>query len=424
TAWPGYDESRRRGYFSISENDPNDPTDDVLAFTVITPKNGSQSPYFGQTVMLIDKDRAETTIADGGPGLTWPAPKTEPQRAQWFQAYMAAYPNQLEFDDGNPVSNGTGTSRAAEIVYFLRNGNLYRRVLLLRDPYNQDGETLVPVEVKGEYRSATGVSGFFGEDFSYSGFHKFAGGSQAALWIHSVDESLKNLSDSKIVSDINVPASLGIPHLRFGYSPSNGSLPREYIGSGSSRKFIGRWLHRETADKNFLYPGRIKTPIDNNDPHKRNDLTDSNNDGVVDQYSSNTTRRGEDILMTNVHEFDIKVWDAELQKFVDLGHTQSGTSGKRGHYHRQNNRDSGVRNGTNWDWNRYDTWHPFRHPTSNWDLGKPPYRPTVDNKSTQLGDSANEIPLRAIQITIRFYDVSTARMRQLTIVHSLIGKPE
>jgi hypothetical protein len=61
--------------------------------------------------------------------------------------------------------------------------------------------------------------------------------------------------------------------------------------------------------------------------------------------------------------------------------------------------------------NRYDTWHP--NPL----MPAPPYRPE-DTSTTP----ATPIPLRAIQISIRFYDPGGDTMRDLTFTYSLISQ--
>ncbi|GAB4144963.1 MAG: hypothetical protein Tsb009_16920 [Planctomycetaceae bacterium] len=369
----GYNPGLRRGYFTISENDPNNEADDVLAFTVQIPDDGSQTPYLGRATLL--------------------------------GASIAASLNQPDFDDGNPNTNSTGASRAAEVVYFLRNGNLYRRQLLIRDVYNDPVNT----PSNPQPQLLTGIyAGEFWKDFSYSAYYRAAAAPNNGPKFHGISNALANSNPdtANMDSDYNLPRSLGIPYFRYGYSPNRlastmplvrNPLPREYIGSGATRQFIGRFLMRETSDANFLYPGRITS----GDPHVRTDLTDSNGDQIVDQYAASTSRRGEDLLMTNVHAFDVKVWDHTLGQFVDLGHSGGGI------YNAASRHPSRVGN----DWNRYDTWHPF--PSVH--LGQPPFKPG----STVLG-SNGEVALRAIQITIRFYDVATDRMRQVTIQHSLV----
>jgi hypothetical protein len=88
-------------------------------------------------------------------------------------------------------------------------------------------------------------------------------------------------------------------------------------------------------------------------------------DGVVNQYRGGP-RRAEDILMSNVHSFDIKVWDEQAFQFVDIGH--AGTTG----YYRFTNRTNPVYGPGGAANNRvFDTWHPAI-PANN----PPPFRPT------------------------------------------------
>ncbi|MFG0334115.1 MAG: type II secretion system protein J, partial [Maioricimonas sp. JB049] len=91
----------QRGYFYYSENDPDLP-DDVLQFTIDVMQNNARGD-----VVLTGRTGA-------------------------VMSPVTSHLNQPEMDDG--VDNGVGTSRAAEVCYFLRDGNLYRRVQLIREP--------------------------------------------------------------------------------------------------------------------------------------------------------------------------------------------------------------------------------------------------------------------------------------------------
>lgn len=375
----------RRGYFSISENDPGNGTDDVLAFTVVTPSG--QMPYSGRTVVL----RAAGDMTDAG-------------------TYLRANVNQPEFDDGNISRNGVGSSRAIEVAYFMRHGRLYRRRLLIREPYDDEGTGAQPDEITGDYsvNVTAGGSGLFWRDFDYSAYHK-SNGTNTGVKFHSIADSLRNANPpAKIDDDFGFPRfSLGIPPLRFGYSLNRPAsvqlLPREY-DSSTPPKWIGRFLIHETAHSRFGYPG-----VGSNDPHIQN-ITASN--GVVPAYNS-TFRRSEDVIMENVHEFDVKVWDDPIQKFVDLGHSETdGNGNPAGFYHRSKN----MRSTTDTTWNRFDTWHPFKRGDGENPLGNPPFKAGGTNAGL---DTPEERPLRAIQITIRFYDVPTKKMRQVTIVETL-----
>ncbi|MFQ5734766.1 MAG: PilW family protein [Planctomycetaceae bacterium] len=400
----------RRGYVNISENDPADSTDDVLALTVRIPANNSQRYYLGRSRVL------------------------KPPTSRLSDAlYLTRNPNHPENDDGvmtqvgatlQAVPDNSSISRAAEVVYFLRHGNLYRRVLLIRDPYVGAAQ---PPELSGNavYPLDGSNSISFWRDFSFAVYYKppglRPGQTDSGPRFHALSTSLVNDGPNPVGlldSDTLWPRSLGIPHLRFGHSIAGGPLPREYVGVGANRAFIGRFLSRETSDPNFGYPGNTAS----GDPHTRA-LTYNPINGLVNEYATSTANRGEDMLMSNVHEFDVKVWDSRLSRFVDLGHNlPRNARNEFGDYHRSRNRswDNTAATPTlDFNWNRFDTWHPYQRvdpagvaaPKS---LGAPPYKP-----GSQILGGIDEKPLRAIQIRIRFFDVSTNQMRQVTLVEHL-----
>ena len=388
--------AERSGYFSVSENNPNDGTDDVLAFTTKT----SGQPYQGRATFLFNRSRVDPRTG---------SPYTDDPTG-WAR-YLQDHPNQPEFDDGNIEPRQIGSSTHAEVVYFMRHGRLIRRTLLIRHPYDDQGAGAHPGDIPaGNYNplhAHNGSTGPFWRDFDYSAYNKPSGASPG-LKFHRTSDSLRNANPPSVIdSDFGFPRfSLGIPALRFGYSLSYSPvLPREY-DSSSPRKFIGRFLVRETSHSAFGYPGTSA-----GDPHTAS-FTMTN--GLVTAYSSGApSRNHEDVIMENVHEFDVKVWDDTLKSFVDLGNSGPPS----GQYHRSKNlRSASVRSGAGpWDWNRFDTWHPYRPSTGN-PLGNPPYK--AGGTSAAIG-SSQESPLRAIQVRIRFYDVPTKKMRQLTIQEAL-----
>ena len=421
----GYNSTRRSGYFTISENNPDIQTDDVLQFTMRIPKDSKLRPFQGRSLVLFDP-----TAIDPHTGMPFPNNPTG------WQHYMEDHPNQPEFDNGVENSaEGATASSVAEVSYFLRNGKLYRRVLLVREPYNDQGtgsaqpDALQHDYIRARSPRATGTDPIpFWRDFDDSAYYKPNTTGMQADWgikLHSAGTSMINEGPnpvSSVDSDFGFPRSLGIPQLRFGQSlRMPDARPREFDTAGN---FIGRFLTEETSHQQFGYPGTTTT---GGDPHTRA-LTLNTATGKIGAYSTGTpVRRDEDVLMTNVHEFDVKVWDAAIGQFVDLGHTIAG-----GNYNRANNtRDpnlataigSGMTPGTNdYRWNRFDTWHPF-DPTL-------PNPATATNASTPIGlapympgsrvlGSSGERPLRAIQIRVRFYDVPTNKMRQITIVEYL-----
>jgi hypothetical protein len=442
------EDERRRGYFSVSENDPDDPTDDVLQLTIdnndpiSNPINPDQPPLFGAATLLRDPDDAS---GDTDPDYLW------------------NHPDQAEFDDGQAeeaalgvltaVINGTGTSTAAEVSYFLRNHNLYRRVLLIREPYSTllkptmpDAVYAVPDGNPAQTVAPLGT-GEFWRDFDFSAYYE--PGTTGLRSIFHDQGSLNNDSAAAGNANLqNLPESLGVPFLRFGNSINSGpgAQPREFIDMALETGFIGRFTMQETSNCRFDYPGRdgysydILDPCDGvGDPFDPNTVLALGTDGVVTEYGDESNRVSEDILLTDVHEFDIKVWDeaktdnAFAPQFLDLGHGLGG--------------DYGTADPLSTYGRRFDTWHPHADmndgdPVDDDDPGLPPYRPVLtgalspDGVPGVVGDddgingpedpgeegylgSDDEIPLRAIQIRIRFFDPPSGRMRQLTIVQSL-----
>lgn len=293
---------KRQGYFYISENNPNSQIDDVLQFTVvstITDRNKDETPYYGQAKNLGSFN----------------------------------FPNQPDADDAQLVANNTGLSTIAEIVYFVRNGNLYRRQLLVREPLaaagsnpqptnatftNPNGKDVFDPDAGLSWYSATGP---FWNDFDYSAYYFFrtSTGNSFAQFLGS--DSLDNSSASAAA------LALGNPQFRFGFSPPilGGGLsgrPKEYSDNSSAGIFIGRYTLQECSDPDFSYPQHTTT--NGNIPTNPSlTLTLDPNDLTVtgpDDFTSGP-RRGEDLLLPNVHSFDVQVWDATASggSFVNIG---------------------------------------------------------------------------------------------------------
>lgn len=320
------DFNNRRGYFYISENDIYNDADDVLQFTVDYGEGGGL--FFGNVFPLGDPTQ------------------------------MDANQNQPEWDDGQDT-NRIATSTAAEVSYFVRNGNLYRRVLLVWSPLDEtkdrqpNDEALMMAQptdeffhpmyagaltYPGDYNSGNGFSPdavTFWNDFDYSAHFDAVGG---GVLFHESTDSLKN-------DGTGVFASLGIPTNRFGHDHATGQ-PHEFFddpgadltfGTGgddvADSLFFGRFTHEETSNGNFQYPAQLPAfnggnPMDQAATVERLTLSGSVAVGVgaddvlgtMDDVSlAGGTRRAEDVLLTNVHSFDVKIWDDGAGDFVDVG---------------------------------------------------------------------------------------------------------
>jgi prepilin-type N-terminal cleavage/methylation domain-containing protein len=262
------------------------------------------------------------------------------------------------------TTNNTGASQYAEVCYFLRHGNLYRRVLLVREPYNaagstQPGATGLPI-INGAYAAAPpfagipAINGAFWADFDYSArFDTTIGGPRF------FDST--SLNNAFGAAYLNNTFPLGRPDNRFGHDQTNGTAtqtdttttlgtaaawpvagqtgngaPREYDSNGI---FLGRYTDEETSNQAFEFPGAIPTP---GSPMAQGTIptTIDTTTGGVTQYTVTPvgTRRGEDILLTNVISFDVKIWDPHYSEsagndvnrngvidsgpaFADIGHS-------------------------------------------------------------------------------------------------------
>ena len=309
----------RRGYFYISENDVGNDLDDVLQFTVdaeITRDNRDKTPYYGLATLI---------TGDEGSGS---------KELDFLQNA-----NQPEADDGSIQIDSTGSSTVAEVSYFVRNRNLYRRVLLVRRPLSVAGSDPNPTDAagtrmfnhedNGNARTSMSATYPITEDcrigiaetdtsfwaaWDYSAYYSSSNGAQ----FHQFSDSLVPV----LFTDFPAARTLCNPRARFGHDQANG-LPREYLDPDANSPqfmFLGRFTHEETSHRHFNWPqglcrGDTGGVNNNGNPMDfasadgtRPDLNDVDNDGVVDEFA-NGPRRAEDLLMTNVHAFDVKVWD-------------------------------------------------------------------------------------------------------------------
>lgn len=308
---PEADGPLRQGYLYISENDPASETDDFLQLTVsanVITKQKDFEPFTGKATLV------------GSQGLADPTDQGQRNRLLYDE------PNQPEADDGRTtLEDGTATSSAAEIAYFLRNGNLYRRVLLIREPLPSVGAADAQPRFKAnnntlwdafDYTTSPdpGVppsypaTGNFWNDFDFSAFPQPCSGDSTLYYarFHGIDD-LNNAST-------NTQFPFGRPNWRFGHNTTTGRSREWNAASSAATFYVGRLTHEETSRSNINYPHGVNSGIN---PMSAT-YADADNDGVVDPPISGP-RRGEDLLLPNVHAFDIKVWDDGANRFVDIG---------------------------------------------------------------------------------------------------------
>ncbi len=401
--------NNRQGYFYLSTNDRFDGSDTVLQFTVnsrIIVQNEDESPYYGKGTLLLPDD-------SGAPGD--------------LIGYLVGNPNQPEADDERVEPNGTTDAPAAEVAYFLRGGNLYRRVLLIREPlelasqtltvqpesngtppvnfFNHDGDVTTP-----QYYTLAFPSGGaadtdrpnFWSDFDHAAIATFdfmTGDQASAATFHGL-ASLNNENLGSVLS-------LGKPQNRFGHNTDPAGvygLSREFTlppGGATPTEFIGRFTHEETSfvdpddgDLRFGYPQELAAYVDtggNNVSAHPMDVVNApmslNDRGAIAEFTNATTgiggaRRSEELLLGNVHEFRVEIWDDRLQKFVDPSHAESSTAGEEGDYHEDRKLNTAYGpNGAATANAVFDTWHPGMSSAGEPDVvgsnGQPPFRAMV-----------------------------------------------
>ena len=210
TGAPESNIGKRQGFLYYSENNPFNDLDDVLHFTVmstLTIRNKDTSPYYGRAQYL-----PRPSNVPNPPPYIYNAADTQEQ--------FFGYNNQPDADDAQLNPNNTGLSTVAEVVYFVRNGNLYRRQLLIREPLavvgsnkseptDNNGQPIfnsTTAEVQYPVSFAAPNSTTFWTDFDYSAVFSSSG----AKFLGS------NYLDNSTVLSINAIAN---PANRFGFSP-------------------------------------------------------------------------------------------------------------------------------------------------------------------------------------------------------------
>ena len=436
--------SDRQGYLYISLNDPENATDNLLQFTVrstIVDENSDDTEYFGKSTGLVQRN----------PVIAVPASQNVLRNRQ-----------QPEHDDGDLSNNFTASSSAAEIAYFMRGGRLYRRVVLIREPliasgtnsaqprntwddstgggpiatpneylrHNADPNTAPTVQTfNGQYLKYDPASGAVNSDdywldFDHAAYQTFAPGTSLADGAEMVGVSLLDNSGSGPALGLRFGDSF--PRcMRFGFDQATG-ISREFSHTSPSTPgylFLGRYTLEEMSHPRFNFPQN--PAIDSGGTVIGNPMSYANfpaavdagafPNGVVDEFEGGG-RRGQDLLLSNVHEFEIDIWDDSLGAFVALGHQRFWSEDRNnnltldpgedinrngsidsfpGDYHRfRNNQllaglvdvpgDSTAWNAgqfSRWTGRIFDTWHPASD---------------IDGSTTTVPDDPAPAPYRAM----------------------------
>ncbi len=302
---------KREGYFYINCNSAGDGTDDVLQFTVkstVSQRNSDESPYFGAAAQL-------------------------PNAAAGIANFLQNA-NQPDRDDGQVTPNGAASSQAAEVSYFLRGRRLYRRVMLIRDPPKTPGvdsaqPTRTTPTTVDYFDPAAGLyTGNFWGQFDFTAYRTPTVLNTVAgipICARFVGMDFLNNDSPPAFAGLPYCYSLGQTWNRFGHnyeittnSTANGRS-REYSAAAVPNFFLGRWTHEETSNPGFLYPQVLPAGGNPMDASATTYADTTPADEVVDVFAGGP-RAGVDLLLSNVHEFRVEVWDSRLVAFAPVGH--------------------------------------------------------------------------------------------------------
>ena len=328
--------NNRRGYFYISTNNPISYQDDLIQFTV--------------DAAVTDEDNDSTKFRGAAAALT--------------AGDLSLNPNQPDADDALTTSNGVAESDLAEVSYFLRNGKLIRRIMLIREPLSFLSTSETPTlgadgsgaDLIGDNPGTFNVDGVTADEdfYRYFDFSVIPRRTTAPLANLNEPTSLLFVGADSFDNSLATGA-LGMPQNRFGFNPMTG-FSREHSDL-TSRQFIGRYLHAETSSEAFNYPlgPSLIDATHNGNPMNLfgEDLNgnstldageDLDGDGLIDpgfpvtlvantdtsraadvvtEFNDGTRggpRRYEDVVLTRVHEFRVEVWDNRVGRFVVPGY--------------------------------------------------------------------------------------------------------
>jgi prepilin-type N-terminal cleavage/methylation domain-containing protein len=361
--------SDRQGYLYISLNDPDNATDNLLQFTVrstIVDENSDDTEYFGKSTGLVQRN---PVLAAGTEGANVRRNPQQPEHddgdlSNNFTASSSAA-EIAYFMRGSRlyrrvalireplISSGTNSAQprmtwdslnaaplnGAESEYLRHNPNPVTAptVQTLNGQYLRYDPTFGAVESDdywvdfdhGAYQEiveAPPLSGTFLIDGA-----KMIGTSALNNAI-SGNQSLANRLTPTFTSDPmgGPPTFLGNQRcVRFGFDQTNG-VSREFSHASPSVpgfSFLGRFTLEEMSHTRFNFPQN--PAIDSGGTVIGNPMSYANfpaavdaglfPNGVVDEFEGGS-RRGQDLLLSNVHEFEIDIWDDSIGGFVSLGH--------------------------------------------------------------------------------------------------------
>jgi len=308
-------------------------------------------------------------------------------------------------------------SDVAEIAWFMRGRTLYRRVLLVRP--------LPDVDLRTNNLDVPSVQGFYGR-FDISARPAYDGTSHVAYntlsdltkrecrYAHRYNTS--GGSANSFPFDVRSWGILGLPTLR--------------------ECSHGNWSVGVTTIPSLTVPNPYTFDFWSQQPFGWSSDLDRTT-GTILEYDG--PRKADDIVLTNVIGFDVKVWEPAKAQYVDLGYekslpTASPTVAGSVFYHIGYPKSQLQPSDAAGDARVYDTWsfhyehdgEPQPASATTMDLGTNGF----DDDSNGIVDDVNEwetmppypVPLRGIQVKIRVYEPSSRQIREVSIVQDFLPK--
>lgn len=330
-------------------------------------------------------------------------------------------------------------AEVAEVVWFVRGCTLYRRVLLIKPGLDLDerpGRTLPPPD------------GFFADnDISV----RQEGGALVANTLGDL-----TMREYRFAHGGSFPFS---PHDRGDWNRLRLPTLREcsYIDpfdpdnswqAGAALPLIALTLNDPVDNRHHFdawynpYPWKDVLPTTGT--YRADQPNDQNEPLPVPPPRFVGRRIAEDVILTHVIGFDVKVWDPEVGAYVNLGYREVPYAQRVGHFDHNGEPRSGLTR-------VYDTWSfHYEHDgvdqfgdgktdlgTNGFDDDAPNYDDDGDGQVDEgegetngVVDDAAEmetsppypVPLRGIQVKIRVFEPDSRRIREITVVQDFLPK--
>jgi prepilin-type N-terminal cleavage/methylation domain-containing protein len=366
--------SDRQGYLYISLNDPENATDNLLQFTVrstIVDENSDDTEYFGKSTGIVQqnpaiapgiasqnvrRNRQQPEHDDGDLSNNFTASSSAAEIAYFMRAGRLY--RRVVLIREPLISSGTNSAQP-QLTWddSAGGGPLATPKEYLR--HNDFSGAALVQTIGGQYLKYDPVAGFIPSDdywldFDHGAYQSIAevpprGSGTIVIdganmvGVSQLDNARSGAGNQalglKLTPTFGTDPAGGpttfyfVPRcIRFGFDQATG-ISREFSHASPSVpgfSFLGRFTLEEMSHPRFNFPQN--PAIDSGGAVIGNPVSYASfpaavdaglfPNGAVDEFEGGS-RRGQDLLLSNVHEFDIDIWDDSLGAFVKLGHQLS-----------------------------------------------------------------------------------------------------